>query len=228
MNRDEVPPLMHPLEIAFKAIPPERVALYADILVRKNVTTGQLADAVTKAIERCDHFPSISALLKFAQEGHENAPRKDVPERTLEDILDAEETALRAMARKYTLAGRTDIAQDCQKRIDKIHLSRASRGLTTALRPTVETFDGKPLHVVERDWTEDDLVNPETGERGYPNTLSKRAGARMDAVIAERGWEPNRGPFTDSSMPWAKPATWGGDFGRTDRDIDDVRDVEAP
>lgn len=220
MNRETALPMLHKLELAFRPIPAERMGMFCDMLIRKHVTEQQLGDAILKAIETCERFPSIAQLLEFAQPKTENAPRREEKPLDLAEILDAEEVALRGHARVQTLKGNMDVARDIQRRIDRIWQARASRGLSSKLRPSVENFDGTPLMNVERDWTEEDLIQTGGTEIGYPNALSKRAGERLEQVIRDRGWGPSFyvAPPLDKH---AKPVKWTGDQGKDEERLDE-------
>lgn len=212
MERGDCLTLMHKLELAFRPIPAERMAIYVDLLLRKNVTYPQLGDAVLLAIEKCERFPSVAELLRFAQPVVENAPRRDEEAFDLAGSLDQEEASLRWYARQATLKGDYWGANDIQKRIDRIWQQRANRGLTSKMRPAVENFDGTPIAAPARDWAEPDLVSAATGERGYPNVLSVRAGERLEKIIHDRfgthSW--HQSPPREKH---AKPAAWAGASG---------------
>lgn len=190
MRREDILVTLHKLEVAFRPIPADRMAATVDMLIRKQVSDWQLNAAVLAAIEECDTFPSISKLLKLIPTTQRNpdAPREDLG---LADEFDREELALRMWKRRFVEKGAYGEADRVQRRIDDLNRRRASRGLTTKLPGEVQNFDGTPLGgIPQRDWSDGDLVNYQTGRLGYPNAVSQRASdAKLDRIIERFGPE---------------------------------------
>lgn len=79
MNREAIVAALHRIETATRTVSPERIALFADVLIKHHVTEAQMGDAVHMTLEHWESnsFPPIAKILKWAHPSTENAPRRD-------------------------------------------------------------------------------------------------------------------------------------------------------
>lgn len=135
------------LEHAHRSQTPERLATYVEALQRNHVTPGQLGDAVNTALDRCDRFPSISELLRYARPEATNMPRRDGddghedPLTTLEREIEVQNAWLRQFANRHDDYGQRMARLAIERASQKVNDRLAARGQSPRfVAPGVEVF----------------------------------------------------------------------------------------
>lgn len=68
---------LHRLEQAFRKQPPEKLALFADVLRKRRISEKEMGDAVVGCIETCKFFPSLREILNLARPQGINLPPRE-------------------------------------------------------------------------------------------------------------------------------------------------------
>lgn len=168
MNDTQIFSMLHKLEVAFRPQSPERLSLYRDVIVKKQITAEQLGDAIITAIERCDYFPSMSDLIKFARPEAVNMPRRDGepahedPITTLEREIATQNAWLREFTRKGDEYGQRMARLAIERASRKVNDRLEARGMPTRhVAPGVEVFGEErsghtyPTRASFGDWTQE-------------------------------------------------------------------------
>lgn len=122
------------LEHAHRSQSPERLAVYVEGIQRHRITPGQLGDAVNTALDRCDRFPALSELLRYARPESVNMPRRDGDEggedpiAGLEREIDVQNAWLRRFAQKGDEYGQRMARLAIERASAKVNDRSAARG----------------------------------------------------------------------------------------------------
>lgn len=168
MNDSQILMFLHQLEVAFRPQSPERLSLYRDVIVKRKVTAEQLGDGVLAAIEKCDRFPSVAELLRFARPEAVNMPRRDGdgesvdPIAVLEREIEVQNGWLRHFAQKGDEYGQRMARLAIERASKKVNDRLAARGRGPRyVAPGVEVFGdarsetNRPVRPDFGDWTEE-------------------------------------------------------------------------
>lgn len=158
MRRQDILVALHQLEIAFRRMPPDKIALYADVLEKKQITETELQRGILGCVESYEHFPSLSQILLQARPVTINAPRLDAEKDTdAISLLEAEITVQTGWLRRFEAKG-----DEYHSRMARLAIERAQEKINNRLRERglgtryvavgVEEFgaDEMPRHQTER------------------------------------------------------------------------------
>lgn len=106
MNRTEILAHLHKLEVAFKPMRPDRMALYADVIEKNNLSERELRDGVIACIETLEYFPAIAQILARARPVCTGQPPSTEQDSKDAIILHEDEIAVQtAWMRKFEAKG---------------------------------------------------------------------------------------------------------------------------
>lgn len=130
MSERDILVALQRLEHAHRPQSPERLAVYVEGIQRHRVTPGQLGDAVNTAIDRCDRFPALSELLRYARPEAVNMPRRDGEEGGVDPIvlLERDVEVQNAWLRRFAQKG-----DEYGQRMARLAIERASRKMNDRL-----------------------------------------------------------------------------------------------
>lgn len=156
MFRDQAITHLRRLENGTRRAGPEKLGIYADLVIRNGLTEDELQSGVLAVVETgSGMFPAFKDLLAACRPGRTGSPdetradpKGERARERLSNDLDREEKALRAWRIEFTKRGDERQADGVQRRIEKLWDIREARGLTSALMreiaPGVEPLFGDP------------------------------------------------------------------------------------